>query len=332
MDLIILERGKIFMYEPVRFLTKLVAVVALSSLCNSTAAERIHLLVPGGAGGGWDTTARGVGEALAKSSLVSVASYQNLSGGGGSKAMAHLIETADRQEDTLMISSTPIILRSLQGIFPQSWKDLTPVSSVIVDYGALVVRANSSYQHWDDVLEQFKENSNSINVAGGSALGSMDHLVAALAFKKSGLDARNVKYIPYNAGAQAMVGLLSGECQLLSTGLSEAIALSEQGEVRILAMTAPERLDSAPDIPTLVEQGANAVFLNWRGFFGPPGLSDKKQTEYKQLFLEMYKTEQWKSVRDSRGWSDFYTDGKDFIEFLKQQEKQLSALMDDLDL
>ena len=318
-----------------RQLRLVLLVYALLFVTGKTGAEpieRIHLLVPGGAGGGWDATARGVGESLAKSGLVNVASYQNLSGGGGSKAIAHLIETADRQRDTLMVSSTPIILRSLQGIFPQSWKDLTPVSSAIVDYGALVVRADSSYQRWDDVLKKFRQDSKSINVAGGSALGSMDHLVAALAFKESGVDAQKVKYIPYNAGAQAMVGLLSGECQLLSTGLSEAIALSEQGEVRILAMTAPERLDSSPDIPTLVEQGSNAVFLNWRGFFGPPGLSDEKQQEYRQLFLEMYKTEQWQTVRDHRGWSDFYINGQDFIEFLEQQEKQLSALMAELDL
>jgi len=226
------------MYKPARFLAKLVTVLVLSPLCNLNAADRIHLLVSGGAGGGWDSTARGVGESLAKSGLVNVASYQNLSGGGGSKAMAHLIETADRQTDTLMISSTPIILRSLQGVFPQSWKDLTPVASVIVDYGALVVRADSGFRSWSDVLDKFREHPKSINVAGGSALGSMDHLVAALAFKESGLDPQEVKYIPYNAGAQAMVGLLSGECQLLSTGLSEAISLAKQGEVRILAMTA----------------------------------------------------------------------------------------------
>ena len=99
----------------------------------------------------------------------------------------------------------------------------------------------------------------------------MDHLVAAYAFKQSGLDPKTVKYIPYNAGGHAMVGLLSGETQLLATGLSEAIHLSAQGEVRILAITAQERLPGLPELPTLVEQGVPAVFLNWRGFFRCPG-------------------------------------------------------------
>ena len=45
--------------------------------------SKIHFLIPGGAGGGWDATARGVGEALSKSDLVKRVSYQNMSGGGG---------------------------------------------------------------------------------------------------------------------------------------------------------------------------------------------------------------------------------------------------------
>ena len=57
--------------------------------------EKIHFLIPGGAGGGWDGTARGTGEALTKSGIVESASYENMSGGGGGKAIGFLIENAD---------------------------------------------------------------------------------------------------------------------------------------------------------------------------------------------------------------------------------------------
>lgn len=296
------------------------------------AAERLHIVIPGGAGGGWDTTARGVGEALARGGIVGTASYENLSGGGGSRALAYLIETAERQGDTLMISSAPIILRSLRGIYPQSYRDLTPVASVVVDYGAFVVRSDSAFRRWQDVIDAYSSNPRRVNVAGGSSRASMDHIVAALAFSKSGADASRLKYIPYNAGGHAMVGILSGESQLLSTGLSEAIALADQGEVRILATTAPERLPRVPDIPTLVEQGVPAVFSNWRGFFAAPGISPERIEEHVETVSALYDTAEWQRTRDLRGWTDFFLGGEDFVRFLDEQEREMAELLRELRL
>jgi putative tricarboxylic transport membrane protein len=296
------------------------------------AVERLHILIPGGAGGGWDTTARGVGDALARSGLVPRASYENMSGGDGSKAIAYLIETADRQSDTLMVSSTPIVLKSARNIFPQSYKDLTPVAAVIADYGAFVVKTDSEYTNWQQVIDDFTRDPRNVMVGGGSVVGGMDHVVAALAFMKSGVDPKTLRYIPYNAGAKAMVGLLSKETQLLSTGLSEALALAEQGEVRILAMTAATRVDHAPDVPTITEQGVELVFTNWRGFFGAPGLSANKVTEFQNLLSSMYDTEEWEEVRLQRGWSNLFISGEAFVAFLSEQEMVMGLLMDELGL
>lgn len=294
------------------------------------AMERIHFLIPGGAGGGWDTTARGTGEVLTRAGIVPKVSYENMSGGDGSKAIAHLIETAERQSDTLLVSSTPIVLKSLKNIFPQSYKDLTPIAAVIADYGAFVVKTDSKYTNWHQVIEDFKLNPRNVKVAGGSVIGGMDHVVAALAFKKSGVDARKLRYIPYNAGAKAMVGLLSEETQLLSTGLSEAMSLAEQGEVRILAMTAAARLDHAPGIPTITEQGVDMEFTNWRGFFGVPNLPAKKLVEFQNFLTRMYKTPEWENVRKRRGWSNLYIAGDEFEAFLREQENEMAMLMADL--
>ncbi len=70
-----------------------------------------HFLIPGGAGGAWDGTARGTGEALTKSGIIGSASHENMSGGGG-KAIGCLIENAESNRGTLMVNSTPIITRS----------------------------------------------------------------------------------------------------------------------------------------------------------------------------------------------------------------------------
>ena len=284
--------------------------VALTSCLGAGIAQAsvdsIHFLIPGGAGGGWDGTARGTGEVLTKSGLVTTASYENLSGGGGGKAIAHLIETADQAKDTLMVNSTPIVIRSLSKVFPQSFRDLTPIAATIGDYAAFVVPSKSKYQSFDEVVADYRANPRSVSVAGGSSRGGMDHLVAAMAFKAAGADPRKVKYVAYDAGGKAMAGMLSGETQILSTGFSEALALAEAGEVRILAMTGDERSPAAADVPTLKELGYDASFVNWRGFFGAPGLSDSQADEYAGTLEKMYSTPEWEVVRDRNGWTEIF--------------------------
>ena len=309
-----------------------IAVFSLIFCGAAYGKDRVHFLIPGGAGGGWDMTARAVGESLSRSGIIETASYENLSGGGGSRAIAHLIETAPRQTNTLMVNSSSFILRSLLNKFPYSHRDLTPIASVIADYGAFVVRIDSPYVVWQDVIDDYVKDYRRVNIAGGSSRGSTDHVVAALAFSKSNLDISRLKYIPYNAGGQAMIGLLSGESQLLSTGLSEAVALAEQGEVRILAITAPQRLSLFPNVPTLKEQNVDAVFANWRGFFAPPGVSQKNVEDYGQLIEELLELERWQQLRADRGWSHLYLGGSDFDDFLREQEVELSMLLDKLGL
>ncbi|PML81258.1 tripartite tricarboxylate transporter substrate binding protein [Enterovibrio norvegicus] len=311
-----------------------VAAIALTSALTaglaSAAVEEVHFLIPGGAGGGWDGTARGTGEALSKSGLVETVSYENMSGGGGGKAIAHLIEVAEQSENTLMVNSTPIVIRSLSKVFPQSFRDLTPIAATIGDYAAFVVPKDSKYTSFKEIVADYKENPRSIAVAGGSSRGGMDHLVAAMAFKAAGGDPKRVKYVAYDAGGKAMAGMLSGETQVLSTGFSEALALKNAGEVRILAVTSDARSAAAPDVPTLKEQGYDASFVNWRGFFGAPGLSDAQADEYAQTLEKMYATDEWVEVRDRNGWTEIFKPRAEFVTFLEGQEQEVGALMKEL--
>ncbi|MAJ72254.1 tripartite tricarboxylate transporter substrate-binding protein [Candidatus Poribacteria bacterium] len=293
--------------------------------------KKVHFLIPGGAGGGWDSTARGVGQALANSKLVKRVSYQNMSGGGGGRAIANLINTARRHQNTLMINSTPFIIRSLQKIFTYTFQDLTPIAAVISDYGVLAVSRNSKLVSWSDTLDQFHKDPTQLAIGGGSGRGSLDHLVVAQIFQMAGADPKEIRYIPYDAGGKAMAGLLSGEIQVLSTGLGEALEQHRAGQIRILAITSEKRSPAIPNVPTFTELGHPAVFLNWRGFFGPPNISEKKVNMYNQILEKMFKTAEWESIRKRNGWQNQHIAGQKFQEFLKQQEIQVAQLMRSLD-
>ncbi len=299
-------------------------------LTNSIAMDKIHFVIGGGAGGGWDGTARGTGEALTKSGMLKSASFENMSGGGGGKALAFMINT--QPKNTVLVQSTPLVLRSItrhegyvSGSGVLSYKDVTPIAGVIGDYGAIAVAKDSPYKNFKDVVDAYKKNPSSIKMAGGSVRGSMDHLIGALAFQAAGANPNDVAYIPYDAGGKALAGLLSGETQIISTGLGELMGARDQ--VRIIGITAPSRIADAPDAPTLKEQGYDVQFVNWRGFFGPPNMSNKDKKALSAMLGKVMKTPEWEAVRKRNAWVNIYNSDKDFVKFLDAQTVEMTALM-----
>jgi len=308
----------------------LFSAALLLSATNSFAIDKLHFIIGGGAGGGWDGTARGTGEALTKAGFLKSASFENMSGGGGGKALAYLIN--NEPENTVLVQSTPLVLRSItrhkgyvKGTGTLSYKDVMPIAGVIGDYGAIVVANDSPIKNFQDAVDAYKADPSSIKMAGGSVRGSMDHLIGALAFQAAGANPNDVIYVPYDAGGKALAGLLSGETQILSTGLGEVMGARDQ--VRIIGVTAPERVADAPDAPTLKEQGFDVQFVNWRGFFGPKSMSGGDYYKIAKMLGDVQKTPEWEAVRKRNAWVNIYNPGKKFDEFLLKQTEEMTALM-----
>ena len=314
-----------------KLISLLFAAVLFSSISTqSFAIDKLHFLIGGGAGGGWDGTARGTGEALTKAGMLKSASFENMSGGGGGKALAFMIN--NKPANTILVQSTPLVLRSItrhkgyvKGDGVLSYNDVVPIAGVIGDYGAIAVAKDSPFKNFGDVVAAYKKDPSSVKMAGGSVRGSMDHLIGALAFQEAGADPNKVIYVPYDAGGKALAGLLSGETQILSTGLGEVMGARDQ--VRIVGITAPSRVGDAPDVPTLKEQGFDVQFVNWRGFFGPPGMSDSMKNEIAKMLGDVQKTPEWEAVRKRNAWVNIYNPGDKFVSFLETQTVEMTALM-----
>jgi putative tricarboxylic transport membrane protein len=299
---------------------------------SSVAIDKLHFVIGGGAGGGWDGTARGTGEALTKAGMLKSASFENMSGGGGGKALAYMIN--NKPANTVLVQSTPLVLRSITrhegyvtggGSGVLSYKDVVPIAGVIGDYGAIAVAKNSPFKNFKDVVDAYKKNPKSVKMAGGSVRGSMDHLIGALAFQEAGANPNDVIYVPYDAGGKALAGLLSGETQIISTGLGELMGARDQ--VRIIGITAPDRVSDAPDAPTLKEQGYDVQFVNWRGFFGPPGMSNADKKAIAKMLGDVQKTPEWETVRARNAWVNIYNPDSKFVSFLEKQTKEMTDLM-----
>lgn len=293
--------------------------------------KSLSIIAPSGAGGGWDMTARTIAKVLSETKAVDKAiSVENKPGGGGTVFMAEYATKDAKDNYKLFVSSPPILINNLkkEGNTPYGYKDTTPLAQLTKDYGAIAVAANSKYNDLKSLLNDMKADPTKLTVAGGSAPGSMDHVVAILPAFKFGIDPKKVKYISYDGGGEAVTALLGGNADVLGTDASSLDQYLKAGKIKILAVAAPERLGgSLKDVPTMKEQGVDAEFLIWRGIFGPKDMSADAKKYWEDTLKKMVESDQWKKEVQANNWQTEFKKSDDFKSYLAGQETQIKDIM-----
>jgi len=294
--------------------------------------KAISIVAPSGAGGGWDLTARSFTKVLSETKLVKEPmTVENKPGGGGTVFMAEYATQDKANNEKLFVNSPPIIINNLkkEGNSPYGYKNSTPLAQLTKDYGAIVVKADSKYKDLKSLLEDIKKNPKNITLAGGSAPGSMDHLIGILPAYKYGIDPTKIKYVSYDGGSEAITALLGNNADVISTDVSSTLEFVKSGKVKVLAVTSPERLqgDVLSEFPTAKEQGIDAEFIIWRGIFGPEKMSKDAYSYWEKTISKLVETNEWKEEVEKQGWQPEYKDGKEFDSFLSEQETQVQDLL-----
>ncbi|MGA4720000.1 Bug family tripartite tricarboxylate transporter substrate binding protein [Fictibacillus nanhaiensis] len=325
----------------------LVAGVILSSLtaCStggsgSNAGESdypkkpITVVAPSGAGGGWDLTARSLTKILGETKTVDqTMTVENKPGGGGAVYLAEFATQHKKDDYKLYVNSPPILINNLkkEGNSPYGFKDTTPLAQLTKDFGAIVVKEDSKYNNLKELMEAVKKDPKSVTAAGGSAPGSMDHLVAVLPAYKSGIDPKTVKYVSYDGGGEAIAALLGGNADYIATDASAVGEYLKAGKVKVLGISSTERLKGdLADVPTFKEAGIDAEFTIWRGVFGPKEMSDSAVAYWDKTLKKLNESKEWQEELERNGWESEFKDGKEFETFLKDQEKQVKDLLKSL--
>jgi putative tricarboxylic transport membrane protein len=292
------------------------------------AIDRINFLVGFGVGGGFDQTARGAQEALQKSGLVKDVAVENRTGGGGSVAIAHLIETASRQQNTLMVNGTSIVVRSLNREFSQTYRDVTLVNTITAEIFGVLVNTQSPHADARALVAALKADPRAVRFGGGSPRGGIDHLAAAKMLKQAGVDPKAMQYIAYDGGGKAMAGLLGNEVQCLVMPYTEALTQIRGNQVRLVALMNDKRAPEVPNVPTLAEVGVpDATLANVRAFFMAPGIAPARVNAMADLLQRLVATPAWEEVRARAGWNMFFTRGQAAQDFFVQHERDIRSLL-----
>lgn len=286
---------------------------------------------PSGAGGGWDKTARSLTKVLSETKLVEqTMTVENKPGGGGTVFLGEYVAKDNDDPYKLFVSSPPILINQLkkEGNSPYGYKDVTPLAQLTTDYGAIAVAADSEFTDLQSLIDAIKADVTAVTMAGGSAPGSMDHLISIMPAFKSGVDPKTVKYLSYDGGGEAIAALLGDNADAIGTDISSLGSYLKAGKIKILAVTSNERLGGYfKDIPTLKELGLDAEFTIWRGVFGPKGMSEEQVAYWDTTLKSLSENETWQQELKANDWASEYKNSADFKIFLEEQEKDVQELL-----
>lgn len=308
-----------------------IAAVALSlSAFTASAQENPECIAPANPGGGWDFTCRQVGKSLQDQGLIDqTMQVVNLAGGGGGVAFAEVVNKRNDADNLIVAASSATATRLAQGAYPgNTMEQVRWLASVGADYGVIAVAADSEIETLPQLLDQIKADPTSVSIAGGSAVGGWDHLKVLIAADAYGVeDVRRVKYIAFDGGGEAVTQLLAGSVQGFTGDISEAKGFVDSGDIKVIAVLAPERLDGEfAGFPTAREQGIDAIGANWRGFYAPGGMSDAAYDEWVSKIGELYASDAWKEVMAANGLAPLDLQGDEFQSFVANSVARIQSI------
>lgn len=313
----------------VALVTGLAFVNASATAGASTARNKLTLIAPAAPGGGWDGFARESQATMRAEGIVNNAQVVNVPGAGGTIGLSQFV-TMDGRTDVMMVTGGVMVGAIALGDTPETLADVTPIARLADDYAALVVPANSEIQTVEEFVEHWRANPTGTSLAGGS-LGSIDHFATGMMAREIGIDPEDANYIAYSGGGEALSAMLSGTTTGGMSGYNEVAGQIEAGQLRLLAVSAPERIEGA-DAPTLQEAGIDVALSNWRGFVAPQGLSEGETAELAAIVDEMRNSAEWQEVLEKNSWTDSYLTGEDFAAFIAEQQAEADQLVEELGL
>ena len=289
-------------------------------------ARPVTVIVPWGAGGGTDATARIVA-ALLEKDLGQPFNVVNRTGGSG--VVGHSgIATAAPDGYTIGMITVEITMMHWQGLTELGPKSYTPLALMNEDPPGIQVSASSPYKTIKELADGIKAAPPGKLKASGTGQGGIWHLALVGWLKAMGLAANHVAWVPSNGAAPAMQDLAAGGLDLTTCSVPEARAIIEAGKARALAIMAPTRNSAFPDVPTLKEAaGIDYSVGAWRGIAGPKGMPADVANKLTASLKKVYDSKEFKDFMNNRGFGVVWGDAAQFARFMDEGDAKMGDAM-----
>lgn len=300
---------------PLALLATLIALIlAAAATAQEFPIKPIELIIPYGPGGSHDLTAR---------ALTSVA-HQYLGqpmlavlkpGGGGAPGSQYVIRAKPDGYTLMLGGSGPNTIFALVQKAPIGPDQFTPVARINYSPAIFAVRAEAPWKSFREVVDTMKKNPGKFNFANTGVWGAGDFPMRMVA-RAAAVEYNN---IPFDGGGPALLAVLGGHADGSFLYTAQLLPQIGAGKMRALAVTDTRRHRDLPNVPTLREEGVEAVFTQWRSVLAPKGIPQAVVDKLEAAFKRMTEDKSFQALIKQLGDEIQFQGGKEFETTWRQE-------------
>jgi tripartite-type tricarboxylate transporter receptor subunit TctC len=282
----------------------------------------ITMVVPFPPGGLADTVARPIAEAMGRE-LGQTVIVENKAGAGGGVGMSFTAKAKPDGYTVLMaLSSYSVIPEAdtLLGRAPMyALGDLRPLARFTADPTVLAVRADAPWKSVKDFIDDARKRPGAINYGSSGNYGTM-HVPMEMLAQAGGV---RLMHVPYTGAGPAVLALLSGQVEALSTGPATVLQHVRAGKLKVLGHWGQGRVEAFPDATSLKEQGYNVEYAQWSGMFIPAGTPEPIAQRLRAAAKAAASDAKVREVIHNAGSPVLYLDSSDFDKYVQDDARRM---------
>jgi tripartite-type tricarboxylate transporter receptor subunit TctC len=286
----------------------------------------ITMIVPFPPGGLADIVARPVAEAMGRE-LGQPVIIENKAGAGGGIGMGLAAKAAPDGYTVLLSLSSLTVLPEADALLGRApmyaLNALRPIARFTADPTVLAVRAESPWKTARDFVEDARKRPGAINYGSSGNYGTM-HVPMEILAQTAGI---KLTHVPFTGAGPAVVALLGGTIDAVSSGPATVLQHVKAGKLRVLAHWGSGRLETLPDVPALKDGGYDAEYAQWSGLFVPAGTPEPVAQRLRAAARAAAVDAKVKEVILGAGSPILYQDTADFEQYVQADARRMAEVV-----
>jgi len=308
-------------------LTGLLVCAALSAAAqNAWPARPITMIVPFPPGGLADLVARPVAEAMSRE-LGQPVVIENRAGAGGGIGMAAAAKAKPDGYTVLLALSSLTVIPEADVVLGRpamfALADLRPIARFTADPTVLAVRADAPWKTVQQFVDDAKKRPGAINYGSSGSYGTM-HVPMEILSQNAGI---KMTHVPFTGAGPAVVALLGGQIDAVSSGPATVLQQVKAGKLRVLAHWGNSPLGALPEAISLKDAGYNAEYAQWSGLFIPKDTPEPIAQRLRAAAKAAAQDGKVKDVILNAGSPVLYQDAPDFEKYVQADAARMAGVV-----